>query len=114
MLAPLINNPVSVKALNVTTLQASLTPSIPPLNLSVLPLELLILVKQALYELGQCVPHDIRLAALCEELALHVSEDLRTRGPRRLLHLVLLGPIVLEGDILLLIPEGRVQQTHVL
>ena len=114
--APLIDYPISVQALNVAALEASLTSSILPLHLSVLPLQLLILVKQALYEFGQCVPHDIRLAPLCEELALHVSEDLRTRGPGRLLELVvLLGvAIVLEGDILFLISEGRVQQPQVL
>ena len=112
--APLINYPISVQTLNVTTLQASLTPGIPPLDLSVLPLEPLILVQQAPYELGECVPHDIRLAALCEELALHVPEDLRTRGPGRVLQWVLLGAIVLEGDILFFVSEGRVQQAHVL
>ena len=111
---PLIYYPISVKTLNVTTLQASLTSSISPLDLSVVPLQLLILVKEAFYELGQCFPHDVRLAALCEELALHVSEDLCTWGPGRLLQLVLLGAIILEGHILLLISEGRVQQAHVL
>ena len=68
VLAPFINDPVSIQAFNLSVLKPHLALSVASLDLPVLSVQFLIFIEETLDELGESVADDGGLRALREVL----------------------------------------------